>query len=177
MQSIIEIWKDIPGYEGLYEASNTGKVKSIANTKIHGFKPNKETILAGCINTRGYLCVNLYKNRIRKTIRIHKLVAETFIPNPKGKCCVNHINGNRLDNRLENLEWVTWSENTLHAHRTGLATHVPGVEASKKKTVDIASNKVYASVSEAAAAKGMKVSTLSKMLTGVNRNKTTLQYL
>ena len=98
-----EIWKPIMGYEGLYEVSNLGRVKRL--------KKDKEFILKPIINKFGYLHVSLSKNNIVKNYRIHRLVAETFIPNPDNKPDVDHINTIRTDNRVENLRWVTKQEN------------------------------------------------------------------
>ena len=113
-----EVWKDIKGYEGLYQVSNMGKIKSLKFS--HG---NKEKILKGNKEKFGYLVVTLYKNKGRKNFKIHRLVAETFIPNPKNLPQVNHIDGNKQNNRIDNLEWCTAKENTNHAHKTGLANN------------------------------------------------------
>ena len=99
----MEVWKDIPGYEGLYRVSNLGNVYSIRSKKI----------LAGSKQT-SYSLVCLYKDGKTKCFGIHRLVASAFIPNPDGKNNVNHINCDRHDNRAENLEWVTWDENITH---------------------------------------------------------------
>lgn len=102
-----EIWKDIQNYKGLYKVSNLGRVKSL-------FYNNK--VLKGN-NSVGYLSVALYKNKERFSVKVHRLVAQAFISNPENKCCVNHINGNREDNRVENLEWVTNLENIIHSYK------------------------------------------------------------
>lgn len=104
-----EIWKDISGYEGLYQVSNLGRVKRLAGISIKG-KDIKERILT-VSNHKGYLMITLYKDKKQKTYRIHRLVAEAFIPNPDNKPEVDHINTIRDDNRVENLRWVTKSEN------------------------------------------------------------------
>ena len=104
-----EIWKDIENYEGLYQVSNLGRIKSIRKMK-------KQNILKlGTRNT--YNVINLMKNGKARSFQVHRLVAKAFIPNPENKPQVNHINGVKNDNRLENLEWVTRSENTIHAYR------------------------------------------------------------
>lgn len=124
-----EIWKNIPGYEGFYEVSNIGRIKSLERyiiTKRYGkevksFK--QEKILKNKIDSKGYLCVLLYKDGcIWK--RVHRLVCIAFIDNPKNKEQVNHIDGNRQNNKLENLEWCTKSENALHSYSVlGNRTH------------------------------------------------------
>lgn len=98
----VEIWKDIPEYEGLYQVSNLGNVKSLFRNKERILKP-------GIIN--GYYQVNLRKINSNKWYRIHRLVASVFIPNHDNKPHVDHINGIRNDNRSENLRWCTQKEN------------------------------------------------------------------
>lgn len=111
-----EIWKPIEGYEGLYEISNLGRVKSLGRTNRGGTKPEK--IMRQQKQWTGYLQLGLTgldgKQRYKK---VHRLVATAFIPNPENKPMVNHKNGIKDDNRVENLEWVTASENHLHAFK------------------------------------------------------------
>ncbi len=117
---MIEIWKDVLGFEGAYQVSNTGKIKSLKRTYIrkNGSKDTKhEKILSNLDNGSGYKYINLGAS-CRKAI--HVIVAESFLCNPENKKTVNHINGNKSDNRLENLEWATHSENHKHAYNTGL---------------------------------------------------------
>ena len=112
---IKEIWKDIEGYENLYQVSNLGRVKSLPKKVINpkggkcGFTDCK--ILSPGLTKNGYLRVQLYKNKKPKMHYVHKLVAITFIPNPKNKEYVDHINTIKTDNRVENLCWVTREEN------------------------------------------------------------------
>ena len=101
-----EIWKPIKDYEGLYEVSNLGRVKSL-NYRGTG----KERILKNTERSNGYLAIGLIKNGKTKMFRVHRLVAEAFIPNPENKPCVDHINTIKNDNRVENLRWVTCEEN------------------------------------------------------------------
>lgn len=114
-----EIWKDIPGYEGYYQVSNLGNVKSLKR-KTNNQCCNKDIILKKRKHKNGYVFAMLYKNGKSKTISIHRLVANTFLKNKNNYECINHINGIKDDNRAINLEWCTYSHNTKEAFRTGL---------------------------------------------------------
>lgn len=110
----MEQWHDINGYD--YEISTLGRVK------------NKKTglVLSNAIETVGYYTVGLHKNKVRRTHRIHRLIMEAFVPNPNCYKYINHINGIKTDNRLENLEWCTHKHNIDHAYRIGLCQSVKG---------------------------------------------------
>lgn len=110
-----EVWKDIPNYEGLYQVSNLGNVKSLNYKKKGISKELKPVLYFG-----KYKSVSLFKNQIKKVFLVHRLVAITFIPNNEDKPFVNHKDGNKLNNIVENLEWVTNSENQIHAHKMKL---------------------------------------------------------
>lgn len=102
-----EIWKDVKGYEGLYQISNLGKVKRLVSVKC-----KKERFLSITKDRKsGYCRVMLCKNNKTKRFLIHRLIAEHFIPNPENKPCIDHINGVKDDNRIENLRWCTYKEN------------------------------------------------------------------
>ena len=107
-----EIWKDIKGYEGRYKVSNFGRVKSLLG--------RKEKILKPLNQSKGYYKVILYKENKGENRCIHRLVAETFISNPKNKIDVNHKDGNKHNNNVNNLEWNTRSENMKHAYHIGI---------------------------------------------------------
>ena len=134
-----EIWKDIPGYEGMYQVSNLGRVKSldrIKTNKLIGKHFVKEKLMKLRLSSRGYLSVGLTKNGKQVGYRVHRLVAQAFIPNPENKKEVNHINGVKTDNRVDNLEWCTSSENTIHAMRTGLITIKRGGDDNRSISVN-----------------------------------------
>lgn len=113
-----EIWKDIKGYEGFYQISNTGKIKSLERlvpSKIKGtYQKIKEKIRKTSITTAGYEYVVLAKNGKNKTLLVHRLVAETFIDNPNNKKCVNHKDENKSNNSVENLEWCDYEYNNTY---------------------------------------------------------------
>ncbi len=113
----MEIWKDIEGFEGKYMISDHGRIKSLTDYKGRA----RELIRKPRIAKNGYYYVNLFKKSKCKSKKPHRLVAEAFIHNPFKKETVNHINGIKTDNRVENLEWATQKENSEHAYRTKLA--------------------------------------------------------
>lgn len=127
-----EIWKDIEGYKGFYKVSNLGNIKSLPRNGT----VNEERIIKPCKNNNGYVKIGLNKEGIIKYKTIHRIVAESFIPNPNNLEQVNHINGNKEDNRVDNLEWCTQSENIKHC------MNVLGKMKRKVMKIDTKTNKI-----------------------------------
>lgn len=127
-KTIKEEWKHIKDYEGLYEVSNLGNVRSLARNTTSGklLKPELQS---------GYLKVMLSKNNNKKWYSIHRLVAITFIENKENKEQVNHIDGNKINNNANNLEWVTCQENIIHSIENKLKVTKKGVEHKLSKEV------------------------------------------
>lgn len=124
-----EIWKDIPGFDG-YQASTLGRIKVLRKQVINGKSKKlcwrKEKILSNKPSKDGYISVCLNKTLAKKSWLAHRLVALAFLSNPDNKLFVNHKNGIKHDNQVENLEWCTRSENGIHAVETGLHTALRG---------------------------------------------------
>lgn len=117
--AIKEVWRDIPGFEGYYQVSNLGRVKSLIGWNGHGYI-NRERIIKPSLTSTGYYKVDLKKNGKRKVYKLHRAIAQAFIPNPQGKPFINHIDGNPLNNDISNLEWCTNQENIQHGYKLGL---------------------------------------------------------
>ena len=133
-----EIWKDVVGYEGYYKVSNIGNVISLERKCEHatvGEYILKSKVMSQELTKDGYVRVSLSKKGRIKT-QIHRVVAEAFIPNPENKPEVNHINGAKNDNRVENLEWCTRSENVRHAFKTGLTLYHKGENSHRSKITE-----------------------------------------
>jgi len=141
---MIEVWKDINKYEGLYQISNLGRVKSLGRFYNPGREGTpsrylKEYIKDGAYDKKGYLRIGLSKNGVTETHKLHRLVAIHFIDNQNKYPQVNHKNGVKDDNKEENLEWVNNSINQKHAYRTGLNISRKGEKhaMSKLKNKDV----------------------------------------
>jgi hypothetical protein len=141
IKSELEIWKDVKSFEGIYQVSNLGRVKSLSRNFILKGKVNnlhtrvvKEKILTQ-INIKGYRRVVLCKNGIKKNYSVHRLVLSHFIDNPDNKSHVNHKDCVKHNNNVSNLEWCTPSENSRHAMENGLFEK--GLKASLVKTSKI----------------------------------------
>lgn len=143
--------KDIKGYEGLYAITSCGKVWSYRSQKF--LKPRNDK--------DGYLLVNLSNNGQRKTFKVHRLVADAYIPNKEEKETVNHKDENKQNNCVNNLEWLTRTENNLYGTR---------IERTKKKVYCIELDKEYNSITEAAREFNLSMGNLSSCLKG--RQKT-----
>lgn len=117
-----EIWKPVKGYEKYYEVSSNGEVRRLTKKTNHkcGYAILKPMMLKQQKDRIGYLAITLQHNNVRKTFKVHRLVAEAFIPNPEGKVEVNHIDGNKQNNCVSNLEWVSHKENINHAVNNNL---------------------------------------------------------
>lgn len=129
----VEEWRDVVGHEGIYQVSSFGNIRRTSTGKNLSMEKN----------THGYHRVCLSKNGYYKRYRVHRLVALAFIPNSERKETVNHINGIKTDNRVDNLEWLTMRENFDHAVEMGLSTHGsrnPASKLTESEVIDIHSH-------------------------------------
>jgi len=167
-----EIWKDVLGYEGLYKVSNLGRVVS------------KRKILKGweCVN--GYWLYRLCKNGKTRQFSAHRLVAINFLPADLNRNYVNHIDGDKLNNNLDNLEWCTNSENIQHAYKIGLKKYNSNNRCLNRAicrdnfsrlVIDTRTGVYYSSIKEASIYSVFSYSALKAMLNGENPNKTSLK--
>ncbi len=156
----IEIWKDIPGYENIFQASTFGRIKRLAyisRDRVGNPLPKKERILALTPHPKGYLKTRLFISKDNfKPFQIHRLVALTFLGKPpEGMDQVNHINCIKNDNRIENLEWCNNSINQLHSNANGRRVHKKrGEHRWAKIVLDTITGIFYTSVKEAWEAAG-----------------------
>lgn len=115
-----ELWKDIPGFDGFYQISNYGRVRSSGGWC--GSAKRSSIIRSASLTRDGYEKVRLVRGTKDITCRIHRLVAQAFVPNPEHKTTVNHIDGDKRNNRADNLEWADRHEQLVHAYNNGLKT-------------------------------------------------------
>ena len=161
-------WKPVKNYEGLYEINQFGDVRSLQKKHI-GY------ILKQRVDRGGYYTVRLSKPSIKSsTVYVHRLLGFAFFDNPTNKCCINHRDGNKLNNNLENLEWVTTSENMKHAYSSGLVVTLPG---RCRKIIDKCSGTIFESIKQAADLNLIPYSTCKGYLSGKRTNPTCLDYL
>lgn len=177
-----EIWIGVVGFEDRYEVSTLGRARSLSvphKIRGGGFYMTKGRILKPVLSKWGYYYITCAREGVDKKFMIHKLMAEAFLPNPENKPEVNHIDGNKLNNRLENLEWVTKSENALHAHRLGLSKSpgLRGEDAGSSKVTekivdDIRSNYVPKKTTQKFFAEkyGIAITTVSAIIRRVTWN-------
>lgn len=155
-----EIWKDIPNYEGLYQVSNTGKVKSIPHYTRNGAKCSvrltKGKILAQYKMPNGYMQVQLSKNELREKYYVHRLVASVFLDNKYNLSDVNHIDGNKNNNSVDNLEWCSHRGNQIHMYENRMTKKAYPV-------LCIETNKSYNSMSEAERDTGISHKVIKKL--------------
>lgn len=132
---MIEVWKDIKGYENLYQVSNMGRVRSVDKISKNrwGNYFKKGVVQKERLNRDGYVVVAIYNEQsIRKDVRVHRLVAQAFLPNENNYPVVMHLDNNKKNNIVTNLKWGTYSENTRQAVRDGLLKGRPNIYKGKK---------------------------------------------
>ncbi len=168
-----EIWKDITGYEGSYQVSNFGRVKSLERMVSCGLRPIRvpERILKLSVGTCGYHEVGLCLYGKVKRFKVHRLVALSFLENPDSKPEINHIDGCKTNNLVSNLVWASASENAIHAYGLGLR------RANNNKIVlNQETGVFYESAKAAALAHGINHKTLMNRLHGSHKNYTPFIY-
>lgn len=159
-----EVWRDVVGYEGLYQVSDQGRVKSLERTDSLG-RTVKERILKPGMDRGGYLLVVLCAGGKSKTLNVHRLVCQAFHENPENKPCVNHIDENKTNNAASNLEWSTYEENNNHG------THNERVAKARSKPVGQYTRygdlvKVWPSTQEAERQAGFNHGNISEVANG-----------
>lgn len=178
---MFEIWKPIIHFEGLYSVSNLGRIMSLDRyvglRKLH----KKERILRPAVDECGYLRVALSKDNRLKSFRVHRLVATSFIPNPENKPDVNHIDANKLNNSVTNLEWNTEKENVVHAFRNNLYPIKRGLSHHNAKRVAQIDNSgniitLFESANEAGTVFGISSSLVSRVCSGQLRKTHGLEF-
>ena len=166
----MEVWKDIPEYNGLYQVSNLGNVKRKQKTYFCGTNNGTKRVLEERLivgeQVKGYRRVALWDNKKYKRVFVHRLVAQAFIPNPENKPQIDHIDGNPLNNKVDNLRWATAKENMnnpISIKRKSIAAkgnHMTGrfgaLHHNSKKVKCVETGTVYGGIAEAGRQTGIK---------------------
>ena len=175
-----EIWKDIEGYEGLYQVSNYGNIKSLSKVvkNAYGVHRTEDKIFKPQTKKNGYLQIQLSKNGKQKHYKVHRLVALTYIANPNNYPCVNHKDENKLNNHVSNLEWCTYEYNTNYGTRNKRASEkLKGKMKNKKLTKQqlekryrkvkcITTGEIFNSIKEASSKTGANSSNITQCCKG-----------
>lgn len=151
----VERWKPVKGYEGLYDVSDAGRVRSLKRTTTNG-----RILTLHTSQQNGYVYATLCKNGVKRSKRVHRLVMTAFAPDTE-KPQINHKDGNKTNNALCNLEWCTGKENMAHAYATGLE------KAPTRNVIDLTTGKIYESVTDAAVSLDGRTSAVSKVCKGI----------
>lgn len=171
--SFTEQWKPISGYEGLYEISNKGRVKTLLRKYYAGHGNNQEFEIKEAFlkqvksKTGGYMVATLTKNAKSKKIKVHRLVAEAFIENPEGKPFVNHIDFDPKNNNLNNLEWCTQSENMLHSSKMNRLNRIGNKNYKSKRILCISTGIMYDGLHECSRQMNIHYQNINKVCRGV----------
>jgi hypothetical protein len=179
----IEIYKDVVGYEGIYQVSNLGNVKRVLISWGVKGRDSNNYVIKAFINSSGYYRVGLTKNNKHSNHFIHRLVAKAFIENKNNYPIINHINGIKTDNKVDNLEWCTASQNVRHAIKMGLMTFKKGYFSNQdysklcKKIIDIETGVIYPSVVDLSLKINVPRSTIQYWLTYQKNNQSNYRYL
>lgn len=164
----MEIWRDVKGYEGLYQVSTKGNVKSVRGGR---WKTGKKDCLTPVITETGYVHIRLSKDGKQKTYSVHRLVAQTFIPNPFNLETVNHIDEDKTNNNVDNLEWMTMKENINYgSHNKRMASTLTNGPLSKmvnQYSVDDKLIKTFPSICEVRRVLGFATGNISKCCKGI----------
>lgn len=168
-----EIWRDVVGYEGLYQVSSMGRVKSLECWLYNGHRYflKREKILKPAEDlrhkARGYLRVSLFKDGKKKRFFVHRLVASAFIPNPENKPEVDHVNTIKTDNRLENLRWATSKENMNNP--LTIACFLSGKNPHARSVINLDTNQIFDTLTKASLAFDRAVTSIHQAIRTGNK--------